>query len=60
MPYLDQSTMNYKYRKVIDLYYEYISAMIRSLSTTKEEEYDELRDHILTQIELLWKLQEHN
>ena len=59
MPYLDQS-MNYKYKKVIDLYYEYISAMIRSLSTTKEEEYDELRDHILTQIELLWKLQEHN
>ena len=59
MPYLDQS-MNYKYRKVIDLYYEYISAMIRSLSTTKEEEYDELRDHILTQIEVLLKLQEHN
>ena len=59
MPYLDQSSMNYKYRKVIDLYYEYITKRIHSLNTVKEEEYDETCDHILTQIELLWKLQEH-
>ena len=47
-----------KYTKVIDLYYEYISTLIHMLPTTNGNEFDELREHILTQIDNLKQLQQ--